>query len=170
MKEREGLMFGRILLAVALLFPLGSIAQAQEHPDLSGTWTLNLAASDYGDLQGPDTRVDVIEQRDGHVSDHVTVEGRRRKQQYTLLFSTNGAETELPPGTKTGITTILKVSGRWQGNALVVTQKLQSQGNNLVLTNTYTLSSDGKMLTITVARASDSRVLGVFAFDRVLTK
>jgi hypothetical protein len=162
-------MFGKILLAIALLIPSGSTLLAQGHPDLSGSWRLNLAESDYGDLQGPDTRIDVIEQRDGHVSDRVTVEGRRRKQQYTLLFTTDGTETELPPGTQTGITTILTVSGRWQGNALVVTQKLQSQGIHLVLTNTYTLSIDGKTLSIAVAHGSEDKILAVFAFDRILS-
>ncbi|MEO6803453.1 MAG: hypothetical protein ABI197_09455 [Granulicella sp.] len=161
-------MFGKIVLAIALLILVGATALAQEHPDLSGSWRINLAESDYGDLQGPDTRVDVIEQHDGRVSDRVTVEGRRRKQQYTLLFVTDGTETALPPGTKTGITTILTVSGQWQGNVLVVIQKVQSQGIRLVLANRYTLSGDGKTLSVTVSRENDSKALADFVFDRIL--
>src|SRR5260370_26152508 len=100
-------MLGRILLVIALLSTVGTTTLAQGHPDFSGTWKLNLDKSDYGDLQGPETRIDVIEQHDGHVSERVTAEGRHRKQQYTLQFATDGSETALPPETKMGSVTIL---------------------------------------------------------------
>ena len=58
-------MYKRILFACALLFAVASTLRAQQQPDFSGTWKLNLVKSDYGDMQGPETRTDVIEQHDG---------------------------------------------------------------------------------------------------------
>lgn len=159
-------MPGRILLILFLLLVVAPTTRAQGHPDLSGTWKLNLDKSDYGDLQGPETRIDVIEQHENHVSDRVTTEGRHRKQQYTLLFTTDGSETTLPPETKMGSVTILSVSAKWQGETLVVTQKLRFQGAPLVATNAYQLSDDGKTLTIALALGGGSVPAATFAFDR----
>jgi hypothetical protein len=161
-------MLGKILLVIALVLATAPTTRAQAHPDFSGTWKLNLDKSDYGDLQGPETRIDVIEQRDGHVNERVTAEGRHRRQEYTLLFAEDGSETALPPGTKMGSVVILGVSAKWQGAALVVTQRLRFQGTPLMTANTYTLSGDGKTLTIAVALGSSSRTAATFVFDRIL--
>ena len=161
-------MPGRILRIIALLLAIASTTRAQEQPNFSGTWRLNLGKSDYGDLQGPETRTDVIEQHEGHVREHVTAEGRHRRQQYTLSFATDGNETVLPPGTKMGSVTIQGVSAKWQREALIVTQKLRFQGITLVAENTYRLSADGKTFTIAVALGSDSRTAATFVFDRIL--
>jgi hypothetical protein len=162
-------MLGRILLVIALLSTVVPTTRAQGHPDFSGTWKLNLDKSDYGDLQGPETRIDVIEQHDGHISERVTAVGRHRKQQYTLLFATDGSETALPPETKMGSVTILSVSAKWQGETLFVTQKLRFQGAPLVATNAYMLSGDGKTLMIALALGSGSIPTATFVFDRILT-
>lgn len=159
----------RVLLIMALLLTVAPATRAQEHPNFSGTWKLNLDKSDYGDLQGPETRTDVIEQHEGHVSERVIAEGRHRVQQYTLLFATDGSETALPHGTKMGSVTILGVSARWQGEALIVMQNLRFQDSDLVAANVYTLSGDGKSLTIAVALGGSSRTAATFVFDRVLT-
>jgi len=160
-------MPGRILLIIVLLLAIAPTTRAQGHPGFSGTWRLNLDKSDYGDLQGPETRIDVIEQHDDHVSERVTAEGRHRKQQYTLLFATDGSETALPPETRMGSVTILRVSARWQGEALVVKQTLRFQGTPLVGINTYTLSGDQKTLTIAVALGGGSIPVATFVFDRI---
>jgi hypothetical protein len=159
-------MPGKILLILFLLLAVAPITRAQGHPDFSGTWKLNLDKSDYGDLQGPETRIDVIEQHEDRVSDRVTTEGRHREQQYTLLFTTDGNETTLPPETKMGSVMILSVSARWQGETLVVTQKLRFQGAPLVATNLYKMSGDGKTLTIALALGDGSVPAATFVFDK----
>lgn len=108
--QRGTLMYKKILFAFALLFVAASTLRAQQDPDFSGTWKLNLAKSDYGDMQGPETRTDVIEQHDGQISENVTAEGRHRKQHYTLTFATDGSLTTLPPGIRLGTVSILSVS------------------------------------------------------------
>jgi hypothetical protein len=156
-----------LLVTALIIFATATTMRAQEHPNLAGTWKLNLATSDYGDLQGPDTRTDVIELHDGRISENVTAEGRHRRQQYTLDFATDGTQTTLPLGIKMGPVTILSVSARWQGSSLVVTQNLRFQGATLVATNTYSLSADGHTLTIALAFGGDSNAAATFAFDRV---
>jgi len=157
----------RILLVIVLLLVAAPTVRAQKHTDFSGTWKLNLDKSDYGDLQGPETRIDVIEQHEGHVSEQVTSEGRHRKQQYTLLFATDGSETALPPETKMGSVIIVSVSAKWQGEVLLVTQKLRFQSAPLVATNAYELSGDGKTLTIALSLGGDSVRAATFVFDRI---
>lgn len=162
-------MLGRIPLIIVLLLAVAPTTRAQAHPDFSGTWKLNLDKSDYGDLQGPETRIDIIEQHADHVSDRVTAEGRHRKQQYTMLFATDGSETLLPPETKMGSVTILSVSAKWRGETLVVTQKLRFQGAPLVATSSYTLSADGKALSMALALGGGNVPAATFVFDRIST-
>src|ERR1700754_1558546 len=161
-------MYRRILFATALMFIVTASLRAEESPDFSGTWKLNVAKSDYGDLQGPESRTDVIEQHGGRISESVTAEGRHRKQQYTLSFATDGSETALPPDTRMGTVTILTVSARWRENALAVTQHLKFQGAALIAIHTYLLSDDGKTLTMKLSLNGGSRTDATFVFDRVL--
>jgi hypothetical protein len=164
--SRRHLLRGFLFATVLIIFATATTVRAQEHPNLSGTWKLNLATSDYGDLQGPDKRTDVIEQHDGRISESVTAEGRHRRQQYTLDFATDGTQTTLPPGIKMGPVTILSVSARWQGSSLVVTQNLRFQGSTLVATNTYALSADGHTLNIALTLGAERQTAATFAFDR----
>lgn len=160
-------MFGRLLLPIALMLAAASTARAQVRPDFTGTWRLNLTESDYGDLQGPEARTDVIEQHGGRISESVTAEGRHRKQHYTLIFATDGTQTALPPGTRMGSVTILSVSARWQPASLIVMQKLRFQDALFEATNTYTLSADGNTLTIALALGGESSTAATFVFDRI---
>jgi len=161
-------MYRKILFAIALMFIVAPTVRAQERPDFSGIWKLNLAKSDYGDLQGPESRTDIIEQHDGRISESVTAEGRHRKQQYTLSLATDGSETALPPDTRTGVVTILTVSARWRENALAVTQHLKFQGAALIAIYTYLLSDDDNTLTMRLSLNGGSRTDATFVFDRVL--
>jgi hypothetical protein len=171
-------MLIRSLLAVGLsLVPvlsghaqlqLDSRSQHEPHPDLSGTWRLNPDKSDYGDLQGPETRIDVIEQHDGQIRESVTAEGRHRKQRYTLLFTTDGTPATLPEGTRMGTVLLRKVSAVWQDTTLIVTQKLEFQGAPLVTISRYTLSADATTLTMALGFAGDPETAATFVFDRVV--
>jgi hypothetical protein len=160
-------MFRKIMFLAALLFLIAPTLRAQQ-PSLAGTWRLNLAKSDYGDLQGPETRTDVIEQSNGRITETVNAEGRHRKQQYTLTFATDGQSTTLPPGIRMGSVAILSVSARWRGDALIVTQHLKFQDAQLVATNTYTLSEDHNTLAIALSLDGGNGAEATFVFDRVL--
>jgi hypothetical protein len=142
--------------------------EAQDKPDLSGTWKLNLAKSDYGDTPGPSRRTDTIEQRGETISESVVSEYRNKPQRYTLAFSTDGKKKIFSSDARVnvGSTTLRSISASWQGRSLVVTEILNFQDFDLPAENTYTLSGDGSTLTIAVSLGGGDTAFQ-FVFDRV---
>ncbi len=150
----------------ALLCSGGRIARGQGTQDLTGTWKLNLARSDYADMPGPSDRTDTIEQRGGEITESVVSKTRNRVQRYTMTFSTDGLQTVLPPGVDTGFVDLKSVSASWRGQMLIMTQVLDFQGDALSAKNIYTLSEDGKTLTIAVS-LNGGGSSAKYVFDRV---
>ncbi|HEX4021514.1 MAG TPA: hypothetical protein VHX63_10245 [Acidobacteriaceae bacterium] len=155
---------------VALLLALAFCATGWglEKPDFSGTWKLNVDKSDYGDLQGPSSRTDTIEERDGEIRESVISEGRRKTQKYVLRFSTDGRKTILPAGDGIRIppVTLHSISATWQGNSLVVVEGLTHEGSDIVAKYAYTLSPDENILTMTVS-LNGGAPAATFVFDKV---
>jgi hypothetical protein len=153
------------LLAMLFCIPF---CRAQDKPELNGVWKLNLARSDYGDMQGPNTRTDTIEQDGAQVRESVSAEGRNKVQQYILTFTTDGKETVYAKGAEIqmGIVVLQAISATWQRHALVVTEKLRFQDSDLVAKNTYELSKDGQTLTIQTSLHGEGTVMKM-VFDKV---
>lgn len=118
-------------------------------PDLSGTWTLNLAKSDYDQVPPPQDETIVFSHNGSTYSIATTSDNERGKEVYTLPFTTDGTETPTPKGIFADTATLqyLSTKGEWQGAALVLTQKIIYQGGAGSLKSTFTLSADGKILT-----------------------
>ena len=76
-------------IAFVLALPLIT-AVAQQKPDFSGTWKLNVAKSEFGALPGPKSRVDVITHKDPSLSVNVTQEGADGRLQYAANYTTDG--------------------------------------------------------------------------------
>ena len=157
-----------ITIALLAVLCFCNCMEAQDRPDLSGTWKLNLAKSDYGDTPGPSSRTDTIEQRGESISEGVVSVYRNKPQSYTLAFSTDGQKTILPSGVRVNIgsTTLKSISASWQGSSLVVTEILNFQDSVLPAKNTYTLSGDGSTLTIAVSLGGGDTAFQ-YVFDRV---
>lgn len=157
-----------VTIALLAMLCFCNCMEAQDKPDLSGTWKLNLAKSDYGDTPGPSSRTDTIEQRGESISESVESEYRNKPQRYTLEFSTDGKKRVLPPGAgvNVGSTTLKSIFASWQGPSLVVTEILNFQGLDLPAKNTYTLSGDGSTLTIAVSLGGGDTAFQ-YVFDRV---
>jgi hypothetical protein len=140
----------RKLLSITFVLALPLItAVAQQKPDFSGTWKLNVAKSDFGALPGPESRTDVITHKDPSLSVNVTQEGADGKQQYTANYTTDGKEA------------VNQISGRdvkstlkWAGSTLSMTSKLVYNGAEVTGELTWTLSADGKTRTVTIHYAS----------------
>jgi hypothetical protein len=118
-------------------------------PDLSGTWTLDLAKSDYDQVPPPQDETLVFSHNGSTHSIATTSDNERGKEVYTLPFTTDGTDTPTPKGTFADTATLQYVStkGEWQGAALVLTQKIIYQNGAGSLKSTFTLSPDGKTLT-----------------------
>jgi len=159
----------RILTALFLVLWNPFLAWTQTKADFSGTWKLNLEKSDYGDLQGPSSRIDVIDQKGELISERVVAKVRNKIQNYTLTFSTDGRTTVLPQDSyvRMGFVTLHNISAYWQDSSLVVMQGMYFEDYDIVAKNLYSLSADGNTLIIAVSlNGGDSAAK--FVFDRVL--
>src|SRR6267143_951192 len=111
-------MLRKLLSIISLTGLLLVTTFAQQKPDFSGTWKLNVAKSDFGMLGGPTSRTDVITHKDPSLSNSVTAEGAQGKQQYTVSYTTDGKEAANKMGDRE-IKSVLK----WAGSNLVISSK-----------------------------------------------
>jgi hypothetical protein len=134
----------RKLLLIACLIALPLVpAFAQQKPDFSGTWKLNVAKSDFGPLPGPDSRTDVITHKDPSMTDEVVAEGAQGKQQYTAKYTTDGKEVTNQIGPYD-----VKSTLKWDGSNLVISAKFKISDADVTAQSTWSLSADGKTITI----------------------
>jgi len=121
--------------------PAGSASR----PNLSGSWKLNAAKSNFGAMGAPDSGMETIV--DNEPSVKVTVDqkgGMMGDINYTESISTDGKET-----TWAGMGgSEVKGTGHWDGSKLVVNAKTSFQGSDVTIKDTYTVSEDGKTLTV----------------------
>src|SRR5262249_29192956 len=86
---------------------------AGAHPNLSGTWKLNVNKSDFGVMPPPDSQVNVIDHHDPVLKVKVTAEGSQGKQEYELNSTTDGKEA-----TNTLMGQPMKSTTVWEGGNL----------------------------------------------------
>jgi hypothetical protein len=134
----------RKLMSITILIALPLVsAFAQQKPDFSGTWKLNVAKSDFGPLPGPESRTDVITHKEPSLSNSVTADGAQGKQQYTVSYTTDGKEAVNKIGQRE-----IKSTLKWVGSNLVISSKFVFNDMDVTSEATWALSSDGKTLTI----------------------
>jgi len=146
----EIIMMHKLVLLAFLVVLLSPTSFAQQKPDFSGTWKMNVAKSDFGALPGPDSRTDVITHKDPSLTDEVTAEGAQGKQQSTIKYTTDGKEVTNQMGPRE-----VKSTLKWEGNNLIVTSKFLYNDNEVNARSSWSLSADGKTLTINVHYASN---------------
>lgn len=145
-------MYRKVFVAMSAFALLGWASLAQEQPNLSGTWKLNVQKSDFGPVPGPTSQTDVIEQDARRVKIDVSSEGEQGKRQFTFTLVTDGKEVAIPadaPGAHPAAeVTMQSISSAWENGALVVHEKLTYGTEPVTGVSHYALSSDGKVLTI----------------------
>lgn len=131
------------LLAVAFLLTtsLGG-SHAPAVPDLSGTWVLQIAESDFGMVPPPDSRVDVFD----HQEPRLTVKRTTSAQGTTTVADMNYVVDGQPHRNMAGSTELVSTL-RWDGDVLVMVTTTQAPQGELVITDRYALSADGRTLT-----------------------
>jgi hypothetical protein len=142
----------RIIVAyiVALLVSLS--AWGQQPPNFSGVWKLDVDHSDYGDLQGPSSRTDIIEQRDGEITETVAEIYKHQNQSYVLHFSTDGRKTVFPAGAEIHISPVrlFGIAAVWKDDTLVVTEWIHFDDYDIPARYLCDLSPDRSRLTMTL--------------------
>jgi hypothetical protein len=149
--------FGAVLLSLAAGYPAAS-------PDLTGTWEINLQASDFG-MSPPVSTTLVFERADEQlvltrVSTH---QGTERTTQFDM--PTDG---ELHQASGTGPT---QAKAEWDGDTLVLWVVVESNMGEIEVTERITVSEDGNALTIarTMAVPSMGNMEQTLEFDRAGT-
>jgi hypothetical protein len=128
--------------------PAGAKPAAMAHsgsaPNLSGTWKLILAKSDFGQIPAPASQIDTIEDNEPAVKVVVDQKGGMMGDtSYTTSVTTDGKESKGSGMTGEPVTSV----AHWDGSSLVVDSKTTFQGQEIKIKDTFTLSGDGKSLT-----------------------
>lgn len=112
-------------------------------PNLTGTWKLNIAKSDFGQGQPPASQVDTIEDNEPSVKINEDQKGGfMGDMNITSTLNSDGK-----PTTSTGMGGAQVTStAHWEGGSLVVNSKTSFQGSDVTIKDTYTPSADGKTL------------------------
>lgn len=119
-------------------------ASAAMQPSLSGTWKLNTAKSDFGQMPPPDSRTEQIEDNEPNIKIVSTwTGGPMGDGSMTMNLLTNGKES-----TNEVFGSEAKSIARWDADSLVVNTTMQMQDGDAAFKSTYTVSPDGKTLTV----------------------
>lgn len=122
----------------------GTSAAASEKPDLSGTWVLDVAKSDFGQMPAPDSRTDTIEDKEPNVKMSVDQTGQMGEMNFTMDLTTDG--TTVSKWTVFG--NEARSTAHWEENTLVVKTDAKFQDDPVSFQSKYTLSPDGKTLNV----------------------
>lgn len=135
----------RKLLLSTLLIAVAAFAQDAK-PDFSGTWKLNAAKSDFGQMPPPNSRTDKIEHKEPQVKESVSMVSDQGEMQWDLTYTTDGKESK---GPGIGGQGEMASTAHWEGKTLVVDTKAKFQDSDVTIHGTTVLSDDGKVLTRT---------------------
>ena len=126
-----------LLLAVAAA-PL----EAQSPPNLSGTWILQVAESDFGQLPAPERRTDIITHDEPRLVVQRMTMAQGQETSLELTYAVDGAPHRNDAG---GAVAVSRLS--WDGSTLVIISTVSSPQGEVILTDRYSLGDDGQTLT-----------------------
>lgn len=117
-------------------------ATAQSAPNLTGTWALDAAKSNFGQLPAPQNRSDVIDHREPQLTIKRTILQDGTPASLDLKYTIDGKPhpNTTPQGQITSTLT-------WEGRVLVMKSQVPTDGGAAEIVDRMTLSSDGKTLT-----------------------
>jgi hypothetical protein len=120
--------------------PAASVAKA---PDLTGTWELDVAKSEFGMVPPPQKSTIVVEHKEPTLKVTTTSVTQAGERSTTSNYTTDGKESknQNPNGSLTS-------TMKWEGATLVHAGSLQVQGNDVKLAERWTVAPDGKVLTV----------------------
>lgn len=126
-----------LLLALAVA-PL----EAQSPPNLSGTWILQVAESDFGPLPPPERRTDIITHDEPRLVVQRMTLSQGQEASLELTYTVDGEPHENDAG---GAVVVSRLS--WDGGVLLMISTVSSPQGEVMLTDRYSLSDDGQTLT-----------------------
>ena len=135
-------MFIRTHIISGLLLALAVSGFAQVKPDFSGEWTLNRQASTLSPAAAATQSGDVrIEHRDPAFRYQAVLKSETGSVQYEFELQTDGREIT---GTQQGMATASSL--RWEGEALVLSSRIQRPNGEMKIGFRYELLDAGRRL------------------------
>jgi hypothetical protein len=136
------------LLTLALAVGLATPVAAQDaKPDFSGTWTLDIAKSDFGPAPPPESMVLVVE----HKEPAIKVKSTQRSAMGEIVNERNLTTDGKSNSNKirTGdIDQVIVSTSKWDGRKVVTSYTFDIQGNAVGVVESWDVSTDGKVLTV----------------------
>lgn len=137
-----------LLLAALISVISTSPAPAQvAKPNFAGTWSLDVAKSDFGPMPAPESIVHVIEHNEPNIKITTTQKSQAGETTNTRMLTTDGKETTSKIK-MAGAEQDVKTTAKWDGKTLALVATFDAEGATIALRDTWTLSDDGKVLTI----------------------
>ena len=128
-------------LTVIALSVLGLVSTALAKTNLTGTWKVDNAKSDFGAMPAPQSTVSTIDQEDPKLKISTTSVGDSGERTFTLVFTTDGTESTNEVGSIQ-----IKSKARWEGNDLIVESKAATDQGEFTVKDRWSLSEDAKTL------------------------
>ena len=128
-------------LSVALAaLPTAALA-AQDTPDLSGRWVMQIDKSKFGSVPGPKARTDVIQHNGPSLTIARTQTTETGEMTSTMVYAVDGK----PHKNKVGDNDVTSVLS-WDGASLVIESTVATPEGEIKVTDRYSLLKDRKTL------------------------
>ena len=154
-----------LLVALFVLAPTRA-GLAQDLPNFSGKWSLDVAKSDFGPMPPPESMTYAIDHKEPALKIVTTQKGQQGEMTNERNVTTDGKDNvnklRMPMGE-----TDVKSTTKWVGKTLTTAFKLDMQGMALDIVESWKLSDDGKVLTVLREIGTDQ---GNFAVTTVFNK
>ena len=160
--------FSAVCSLLVALFVLSSagVSAAQDVPNFTGKWSLDLSKSDFGPMPPPESMTYVIDHKEPAIKIVSTQKGQQGETTNERNVTTDGKDNvnkmRMPMGE-----TEVKSTTKWAGKTLTTAFKLDIQGMALDIVESWKLSDDGKVLTVLREIGTDQ---GNFAVTTVFNK
>ena len=135
------------LAACAALLALAISTAAQGLPNFTGTWTLDVAKSDFGPIPGPESVVMVIDHKEPSLKVNTTQKSQMGEATNDSTYTTDGKDNVNKMRTPAGEQDF-KSTTKWSGKMLATNRTIEAQGMSIGIDETWDLSPDGKVMTI----------------------
>ena len=121
----------------------GAALAAEDKPDFSGNWKLDIEKSDFGSFPAPRSASMKVDHKDPKLNLTSNAATQMGNHTVDLKLMTDGTETENEiSGTP------VKNRAHWEGRLLVVESKIATETGEVTAVDRWLLSSDRKTLTL----------------------
>jgi hypothetical protein len=130
-----------LLVALVVAITCGWEAQAQSKPNVTGTWSMNLAKSKFAE-GGPQKIVIKFEQKDASLQEWFTIGGGQGERTLEFTYKTDGSQNAVQVDGRD-----VKTMAKWEGDSLLIVITDPSGGT---FSRKFTMLDGGKAMTIAV--------------------